>query len=160
MTATAREFSTIGPCITLGEVTRPMFIQVGSRRYQVTSFQHASEMYCAARDAMGEGASKTPSGRIVTDDGTEVARISYNGRVWPAGEWNVNSKALYSPGENLIHTQAEQRGIPRRTLDDVKDTLAQAKRTKDDKSMARIMLKHGRLTDDARAYVAGEYPQP
>lgn len=54
---------------------------------------------------------------------------------------------------------AERMGIPLRTLDEVKAALARAKKTKADASMARLMLKHGRLTDEARAYVASEYPQ-
>jgi hypothetical protein len=44
---------------------------------------------------------------------------------------------------------------PLRTQDDVKAALAQAKKTKADAALARLMLKHGRLTDEARTYVAG-----
>jgi len=58
-----------------------------------------------------------------------------------------------------LHKAAETMGIPLRTLDDVKAALAQAKRQKSDAAMARLMLRHGRLTDEARAYVAREYPQ-
>ena len=65
----------------------PLFIQIGRKRYQVASLQHASEMYCKARDASGHGASRVPEGKIVTADGRLQARISYNGRVWPAAPW-------------------------------------------------------------------------
>jgi hypothetical protein len=46
-----------------------------------------------------------------------------------------------------------------RTLDQVKLALEQAAKVGADKSMARLMLRHGRLTEEARAYVAGEYPE-
>ena len=54
---------------------------------------------------------------------------------------------------------SEENGIPLRTLDQVKDTLAKAKKAGSDDIFARMMLNHGRLTDEARAYVAREYPQ-
>jgi hypothetical protein len=40
-----------------------------------------------------------------------------------------------------------------RTLEQVKETLAQASKTKADKAMARLMVDHGRMTDAAREYV-------
>lgn len=53
-----------------------------------------------------------------------------------------------------LNAHAERRGIPLRTVDDVRVALTKAKETNADKSMARLMLNHGRLTDDARAFVA------
>ena len=47
----------------------------------------------------------------------------------------------------------------RRTLDQVRRGLETAKKTKADSALARLMLRHGRLTDEAREYVAREYPQ-
>ena len=76
-------------------LARPLFIQIGRRRYQVASFAQASQMYCRARDAHGEGASKTPSALIVDEHGAEVASVSYNGRVWPAAEWRADMRPLY-----------------------------------------------------------------
>lgn len=61
-------------------------------------------------------------------------------------------------GERL-RKQAADKGIPLRTLDNVKAALAQAKKADADIRMARLMLRHGRLTDEAREYVAREYPQ-
>ena len=49
---------------------------------------------------------------------------------------------------------AERLGIPLRTLDDVRSDLEQARAQKADAAMARLMLKYGRLTDEARAFVA------
>jgi len=62
---------------------------------------------------------------------------------------------------DIWREHAKQQGIPLRTLDDVRDTLARDKKKGDgtDIAMARLMLRHGRLTDEARAYVAREYPQ-
>lgn len=56
---------------------------------------------------------------------------------------------------------AAERGIPLRTLADVTACLAEDKAKGDgtDVAMARLMLKHGRLTDEARAFVTREYPQ-
>jgi hypothetical protein len=54
---------------------------------------------------------------------------------------------------------AEVRGVPLRTLYQVRAALDLAKLNDTDRSMARLMLRHGRLTDDARDYIAREYPQ-
>jgi hypothetical protein len=58
-----------------------------------------------------------------------------------------------------FHQIAEQQGIPLRTKDDVRKALEMAKKTKADDALARVMLRHGRLTGEARDYVAHEYPQ-
>lgn len=54
-----------------------------------------------------------------------------------------------------LHAHAERLGIPRVTLDQVKESLAQAAKKKADQSMARLLVAHGRLTDEAMAYVEG-----
>ena len=41
---------------------------------------------------------------------------------------------------------AEQRGIPERTLAQVQAAIAEAKKTNSDRSLARLMLRHGRMT--------------
>ena len=51
---------------------------------------------------------------------------------------------------------------PPRTLEQVKASLASAKENggRDlEAKMASMMLRHGRLTDEAREYVLREYPQ-
>jgi hypothetical protein len=59
------------------------------------------------------------------------------------------------------HRFADQQNIPLRTLDDVKADLAADHRRDPEiaEAMARLMLKHGRLTDEARNYVARQYPE-
>lgn len=56
---------------------------------------------------------------------------------------------------------AEQQGLPLRTLKQVKAELAADERRDPEiaKAMARLMLRHGRLTDESREYIAGKYPQ-
>jgi hypothetical protein len=58
-----------------------------------------------------------------------------------------------------VHKAAELQGIPLRTLEQVRADLADAKTRDADEAMARLMLRQGRLTDEARNYVAREYPQ-
>lgn len=58
----------------------------------------------------------------------------------------------------IFRKMADDMGMPLRTLDQVRDCLAYDKaRSKKgeriDLSMARLMLRHGRLTPEARAYV-------
>lgn len=76
-------------------LTKPLFIEVGRRRYAVADFRQASEMFCAARDAGGFASSEMPDAWIVTESGERAARISYNGRVWPPTEWVPGMLPLY-----------------------------------------------------------------
>lgn len=71
-----------------------IFLEVGRKRYLVPSLEMASAMYSAARDKSGLGASKFREGRIVDVNGNLIARISYNGRVWPVEEWFVGQQPL------------------------------------------------------------------
>jgi hypothetical protein len=59
---------------------------------------------------------------------------------------------------------AEAAGLPLRTLADVqaclsRDKARSRKGKRIDITMARLMLNHGRLTADARAWIESEYPQ-
>lgn len=76
-------------------LTEALFIQIRRKRYPVASLKQASEMFCAARDKSGLGASQTPDAFIVNSLGEKVARISYNGRVWPVEEWTQDQRPLY-----------------------------------------------------------------
>jgi len=44
------------------------------------------------------------------------------------------------------------------TVEDVKETFSKIKKADARAAMARAMLKHGNLTDEARGYVACEFP--
>lgn len=72
-----------------------IFIEIGRKRYQVESLKRASEMFCAARDKSGMGASEIPEAKVVTADGRFVARVSYNGRVWPNPTWVQGEQPVY-----------------------------------------------------------------
>lgn len=76
---------------------KSMFLQIGSRRYQVDSYRQASEMFCAVRDRMGEGASKTPSPHIVDESGAVIGYVAYNGRVFAgkSREWTSATPLLF-----------------------------------------------------------------
>ena len=76
---------------------KEIFVQVGNRLYQATTLADASTMYCAARDALGNGASGTPPGKIVDAEGNPVARISFNGKVWPPEPWTPGMAPLFIP---------------------------------------------------------------
>ena len=62
--------------------TQELFLQVGRKRYQVSSIAEAVAMHNKARDASEHGASKFPRVTIVNAHGTHLYGISYNGRVW------------------------------------------------------------------------------
>lgn len=52
-----------------------------------------------------------------------------------------------------LKAQADAMGVPPRTVDDVRKALTKARKHKSDASLARLLLNHGRLTDEARAFV-------
>lgn len=66
---------------------------------------------------------------------------------------------------DILRAQADAMGVPLGTLDQVKARLAAAKaRAKGknaglDAALAGLMYRHGRMTDEARAWLAQEYPQ-
>ncbi len=55
--------------------------------------------------------------------------------------------------DTQVRNAADHQGIPLRTLPQVRSALDAAKKTRADEAMARLMLRHGRLTDEARQYV-------
>lgn len=59
----------------------------------------------------------------------------------------------------VLRAEADKAGVPLRTLDQVKACIAKCRRQNSDKTMARLMLKTGRMTDQARAWLSAEYPQ-
>jgi hypothetical protein len=57
-----------------------------------------------------------------------------------------------------LQAEAARRGMPGRTLAQVQECIAKCRRQKSDMSMARLMLRVGRLQPDARAWLEKEYP--
>lgn len=80
------------------EIAAGLEIKIGGRRYPVPSFEAASRLFCAARDRFGEGASKTPTPRIL-QGGRPIAYVSYNGRVWSGSpkDWKADRAPLFDP---------------------------------------------------------------
>jgi hypothetical protein len=74
---------------------KTMFLQIGRKRYQVATFEQASLMFCAARDKSGNGASRTPSPKIVDERGEVIGHVSYNGRVWSGATYVPDATPLY-----------------------------------------------------------------
>ena len=76
-------------------MTKTMFLEIGRKRFQIASFEEASRMFCAARDKMGEGSSRTPSPKIVDERGDVIGHVSYNGRVWAGASYVAGTIPLY-----------------------------------------------------------------
>lgn len=58
-----------------------------------------------------------------------------------------------------LHAHAERLGIPPRTLEQAQTFMAEAAKQGSALSAARLMLKHGRLTPDAREWLEKAYGQ-
>ena len=61
-----------------------MNLSIGTRKYPVASFAEASARYQQVRGT--KPSSRMQRGVVRDDEGREMAWISYNGRVWKAGE--------------------------------------------------------------------------
>lgn len=53
------------------------------------TLEAAQRAYIAARCASGMGGSRWGSAMVLDATGAAVARISYNGRLWPVEAWHV-----------------------------------------------------------------------
>lgn len=72
-----------------------LILKIGTRETLIAlDLHHASDLYCEERDASGEGASTFPPGRVFDTEGRKVAKISYNGRVWPPARWHEGQRPL------------------------------------------------------------------
>jgi hypothetical protein len=71
---------------------------VGGKVYGVASLAEASRMFVAARDAHGEGCSRTPA-PVILRNGEPWGHVSYNGRVWSClpGETMPDDAPVYDP---------------------------------------------------------------
>jgi hypothetical protein len=61
--------------------------------FSVESLEEASRVYGRTRQRLGLGSRDMAEGRV-SECGVPVARISYNGRIWPPGEWVEGMKPL------------------------------------------------------------------
>lgn len=79
---------------------KTMFLQVGRKRYQVESFEQASEMCCTARDKWLQNGARgaRPGSQLLLDEqGRVIGHVAYNGRVFPGTPqaWKSGTQALY-----------------------------------------------------------------
>jgi RecG-like helicase len=58
-----------------------------------------------------------------------------------------------------FHSQAEHLAIPERTLDQVQAFMAEAAKKRSTLSAARLLLRHGRMTTEAKAWLMRTYNQ-
>lgn len=65
----------------------------------------------------------------------------------------------FATNGDQMAAEADALGLPRTSIWKAQEGLAKAKKTNADVSLARLMLRFGRLTPEARNYVAKEYPQ-
>ena len=84
----------LAPCCS-SDYPKAMFLEIGFKRFQIASLAEASRMFSAARDALGEGASRTPSPLIVDEQGAVIGHVSYNGRVWAGASYLPDTQLLY-----------------------------------------------------------------
>ena len=74
------------------------------RLIEVADLAHASRAYRAAVVASGRGYSRMAGGWIYdlsTPTPKRIARVSYNGCVWPLGEWTRATQPLFDPAANV-----------------------------------------------------------
>lgn len=72
--------------------------KINRKTHTTNTLAEVSAIYSAARDESGLGASRWPEA-IVYSDGKAVGRVSYNGKIWPVGEWSVGMTPLFNPYE-------------------------------------------------------------
>ena len=85
---------------------KPRFVmrQHGYPDRIVTDWAEASDRYARRRDRSGLGASGFPGGTVLLGE-TPIARISYNGRIWPLGNWQAGDEPIY---DNRLRTDEYQ----------------------------------------------------
>ena len=83
-------------------VATPDHVRFGRKQFAFTSFADVSAAFCQTRDRLGATSSgrtgpAMPKCTIHAADGTQVARVSYNGRVWTGLETGAQAELLYDP---------------------------------------------------------------
>ena len=67
-----------------------------TQRIEVRDFADASEV-CRAYIAKYDLGSGNWTDAIIRQGKRRIARVSYNGRVWPVAEWNSDIRPVYDP---------------------------------------------------------------
>jgi hypothetical protein len=70
----------------------------GVQEIEVEDFAEASRVCREYIERNNLGGGNWDGGQVM-QDGMQVAKVSYNGRIWSPGEWKSGDAPLYSPGE-------------------------------------------------------------
>lgn len=87
------------PAIVPASPNHHMRLVVQNRTFPVQSLSDASTRYQRFRGT--RGASVVGEGMVYDDHGVLVARVSYNGRVWPAAKWQPGMQPILEATEVL-----------------------------------------------------------
>ena len=68
-----------------------------ARSVKVASLAEASRVCRAYLERSGAGSSGWSGGEVRDESWEVVARVSFNGRVWPPGAWTPSVKPLFDP---------------------------------------------------------------
>lgn len=68
--------------------------QQGYAELPAEDWADASKLYCERRDHLCLGASQFPEGEVILD-GIPIARISYNGRIWPLAAYQADMEPIF-----------------------------------------------------------------
>jgi hypothetical protein len=89
--------------VTLSSVGNPDYGQYYGKnvlsptvQVKVRDFAEASKV-CRAYIAKYDLGGGNWTGGIICQERIAIARVSYNGRVWPVGKWNPYMRPLYDP---------------------------------------------------------------
>jgi hypothetical protein len=69
-----------------------MKLTIGKKSFPVASLAEASARYQRFRGM--KSSNRVGEGFVFDDHGVEVARVSYNGRVWAAGPWRPGREPI------------------------------------------------------------------
>lgn len=124
-------------------------IEVGGKRYPVSSYEDASKKYRAAIDAGGFGVSGTQGGNIY-QGGVQVARVSYNGRVWtPDDPITRTGTLLFDPVDpNDAATRADMVAQPGKIADDLSVITKDGKPFKNPVAARKHIVSMGQKVED------------
>ena len=71
-----------------------MKVSFAGKTHPTDSLEHASLMFCTARDSSARLNGRRISGGTVYENGELIARISPNGRVWGPAPWTPDLKPI------------------------------------------------------------------
>jgi hypothetical protein len=107
---------------------------------QVETFREASIKYSAVRNESGIGSRDLPDAKLVDESGKIVARVAYNGSVFPGDKWFPGIKPLYVP--TLDELKASLKPQPKQPLGMTeKQSLAEAERVQAEMNLTGQQLR-------------------